>query len=456
MLTIYNTLTRKKEAFKPINDKLVGLYACGPTVYDYAHIGNLRSYIFSDLIKRTLKSLGFEVNLVMNITDVDDKTIKRSQDEHKSLKELTEFYTQAFLDDLNKFNIEVPDKLPKATNEILEMVKLIKILLDKGVAYKVESGDIYFDISKDPNYGQLAQVQTMQLKENAEGRMKKDINTSDEYEKEDVRDFALWKAYRPSDGDVFWETELGKGRPGWHIECSAMSVKYLGQPFDIHIGGVDLIFPHHTNEMAQSQAAYKKPLANYWLHPEHLLVDNSKMAKSKNNFFTSKDIIDKGISPIAFKYLVLSTHYRSKLNFTWESLMGAQNALNNLYTEISIYEPAKKGLLEFEAAFNAAIEDDLNTAKALGIVWDMVKSENDSGEKLASLLKFDEILGLKIKEVWEAAKLIPDTVNNLMKEREAARQSKDFQKSDELRVAIESNGYIVEDSPDGSKLFKKF
>jgi cysteinyl-tRNA synthetase len=443
MLTLYNSLNKKKEEFKPMTPGVVGLYTCGPTAYDYAHIGNLRSYIFTDVLNRALRSEGLEVNSVMNITDVDDKTIKRSQEENKSLKELTEFYTAAFLEDLKNINAIIPSKLPKATEEIEGMVDLIKLLLDKGFAYKTDNGDIYFDISKDEHYGELAQVDFAQLKQNAEGR----LSDADEYEKEDIRDFALWKAYDDADGEVFWETELGKGRPGWHIECSVMSTKYLGQPFDIHTGGVDLMFPHHTNEIAQSQAASGKPLANYWLHPEHLLVENTKMSKSKNNFYTSKDIIDKGFSFLAF---------RSKLNFTWESMQGAQNALNNLYKEVSIFSEPKSGILEYEKDFQDAIDDDLNTAKALAVVWDMLKSDNDSGDKLASLLKFDEVLGLKIKEVWDAAILVPDTVRKLAQERDQARIDKDFSRSDELRVAIESNGFLVEDTPDGTKLKKKY
>ncbi|MBX4187532.1 MAG: cysteine--tRNA ligase [Candidatus Doudnabacteria bacterium] len=452
MLTLHNTLTREKEEFIPIAPNTVGLYSCGPTVYDYAHIGNLRSYIYADLLHRALKVNNYQVNFVMNITDVDDKTIRKSQSEKIPLKEITEKYTKFFLEDLNRVNILIPEKLPKATEEISGIVELIKILLEKGVAYKTKDGDIYFAISKYPNYGKLAQVDLSNLKQNAGGR----LNNADEYEKEDARDFALWKAYQPEDGDVFWETELGKGRPGWHVECSVMSAKYLGQPFDIHMGGVDLIFPHHTNEIAQSEAAYDKPLANYWIHSEHLLVDEEKMAKSKNNFYTSKDILDHGNDLMGFRYLIVSSNYRSKLNFTWESLKGAQNALNNLYTQISIYDPAKNGLPEFERQFMAAVNDDLNTPKALAVVWDMINSDEDSGEKLASLFKFDQVLGLKIKEVWEAAKAVPDTVLELAKQRDQARNEKDFAKSDELRIAIESNGFLVEDSPDGTKLKKKF
>lgn len=428
------------------------MYTCGPTAYDYAHIGNLRSYIYADLLRRALIMNGFEVTFVMNVTDVDDKTIARSQQEHKTISELTNFYTKTFLDDLERINVPKPDKLPKATEEIEGMVELIKILLQKGFAYRTERGDYYFSIAKFKNYGKLAQVDLSNLKENAEGR----LDRADEYEKDNVRDFALWKAYSAEDGDVFWETELGKGRPGWHIECSVMSAKYLGQPFDIHAGGVDLIFPHHTNEIAQSEAAYGKPLANYWMHSEHLLVDNSKMAKSKNNFYTSQDVINQGFNMLAFRYLMLSSHYRSKLNFTWESLRGAKNALNNLYTEISAYNPAKNVLMEFESAFEQAINDDLNSAKALAVVWDLIHSEHDTGDKLASLLKFDQILGLNLRSAWEEAVNLPDEIKAIKTDRDQARGKKDYTRSDALRDELEAKGYIVEDTANGTLLKKKY
>ncbi len=450
-MKLFNTLSRSKEDFTPIDSNQVGLYTCGPTVYDYVHIGNLRSYIFSDLLVRALRASGYTVKHVMNITDIDDKTIKRSQEEKKPLSEVTERYTKFFLDDLKSINAIQPDVMPKATGEIDGMVELVKILLDKGMAYKAENGDIYFDISALPDYGKLAQLDAEGLKQNAEGR----LNNADEYEKDDARDFALWKAYSPADGNVFWETEIGKGRPGWHIECSVMSSKYLGQPFDLHVGGVDLIFPHHTNEIAQSEGAYGKPLAHYWMHPEHLLVDNTKMAKSKKNFFTSRDILDKGFEMMAFRYLIVSSHYRSKLNFTWDSLQGAQNALTKLYQDISVYDEPASGLPDFEQAFSEAINDDLNTAKALGIMWDLVKSNAPSGDKLASLLKFDEVFGLNIKQNWEAARAIPESVQALAKARDEARVAKDFAKSDELRKQIEAAGYIAEDSPSGTRLKKK-
>jgi len=446
MISLFNTLTRKKEEFRPILPGHAGLYSCGPTVYDYAHIGNLRSYLFSDILRRTLAANGLKVKFVMNITDVDDKTIRKSKAEGKPLKEVTEFYTTIFLEDLARLNIAAPDVLPKATDEIPGMVDMVKILLDKGVAYKTDSGDIYFDISKSENYGRLAHLDFSQLKQNADGRLDK----ADEYEKEDARDFALWKAYAPDDGDVFWETDVGKGRPGWHIECSVMSTRHLGQPFDLHAGAVDLIFPHHTNEIAQSEATSGKPLANYWVHPEHLLVDNAKMSKSKANFYTSKDVLDKGLSMMAFRYLILSTHYRSKLNFTWDSLQASQNALSSLYQELSALPDGGTALARPAADFMQVVNDDLNTAKGLAILWGVLGSSATPADKLATLLKFDEILGLGLKQSWESASKLPDDVQRMVTERNQARTGKDFAKSDELRLGLESNGYIVEDSAAGT------
>ena len=451
-MKLYNSLTHKIEEFQPINSSYVGVYSCGPTVYDHLHIGNLRSFIFSDLLIRLLKLNGYQTIYVMNVTDVDDKTIKRSQTENKTLNEVTEFYTQIFLEDLKRINNLLPDKLPKATEEIAGMVELTKTLLDKGFAYKSKTGDIYFDISKFESYGKLAQIDLNKFKQNAEGR----LSDADEYEKEDVRDFALWKVHEESDGTVFWETELGKGRPGWHIECSVMSSKYLGQPFDIHTGGVDLIFPHHTNEIAQSEAAYGKPLANYWLHSEHLLVDNSKMSKSKKNFFTSKDILERGFDLMAFRYFTLIAHYRSKLNFSWEGLKSSHNALSNLYQTISAFDKPGNLIEDSVKEFNEYINNDFDTPNAIAAMWKMLASANPNEDKLATLFKFDEFLGLRLKEVWEASKIIPDVVKKLAEEREIARQNKDFSKSDDLRKAIEANGYLVDDTAQGVKIKKKF
>ncbi|MBI5732080.1 MAG: cysteine--tRNA ligase, partial [Candidatus Magasanikbacteria bacterium] len=323
MLKLFNTLTRRLEKFKPLQDKKVGLYTCGPTVYDFAHLGNLRTYIFEDILKRVLLAQGYQVKQVMNLTDVDDKTIKAARESGKALKEITDFYAGAFKKDIKKLNIIFPDKFAPATGYIKEMTTAIQNLLRKGVAYK-KGGSVYFSIRKFKPYGRLARLDKEGLKAGAR------VET-DEYEKENPADFALWKAWSPSDGKIFWKTALGKGRPGWHIECSTISAKELGQPFDIHAGAVDLIFPHHENEIAQAEAISGKKFANFWLHGEHLLAEGQKMAKSLNNFYTLRDLEQKGFNPLAFRYLALTSHYRSQLNFTWDSLKAAANALNSLY-----------------------------------------------------------------------------------------------------------------------------
>ncbi|MEK7481885.1 MAG: cysteine--tRNA ligase, partial [Patescibacteria group bacterium] len=317
MIKFFNTLTRKKQIFKPLYDKRVGLYTCGPTVYDYAHLGNLRTYIFEDILRRTLKYNGYKIKQVMNITDVEDKIIGKMRQENKKLPEITEPYTKIFFGDLKKLNIEKAEVYPKATGHIKEMIVLIKKLMAKKIAYQGEDGSIYFNIAKFKNYGRLSQLKKRELKTGVR-------IFADEYNKEQAQDFVLWKAKKI--GELFWPSPFGEGRPGWHIECSAMSVKYLGKTLDIHAGAVDLIFPHHENEIAQSEAAFGKKFANFWLHAEHLLVNGQKMAKSLNNFYTLRDLENKNLprsdakhllrrfNPLAFRYLALTSHYRSKLN----------------------------------------------------------------------------------------------------------------------------------------------
>jgi len=329
-LKLFNTLGRRWEVFTPIDASEVKIYSCGPTVYDYPHLGNYRAYLAADILKRALIYNGYKVKQVMNITDVDDKTIKNSQIAGKSLSEFTNFYTQAFFRDRDTLNILPATIYTKASDYIPQMVKLIEELLAKNYAYKTAEGNVYFSIQSYAEYGQLAQVKPGNLETNAAGR----LNLNDEYEKESVQDFALWKAWTPEDGEVYWETSLGKGRPGWHIECSAMSMENLGQHFDIHTGGVDNIFPHHENEIAQSQCATGHQFVNYWLHNEWLLVEGKKMAKSADNFYTLRDILEKGYSPLAYRYLTLTTHYRKPLNFTWESLSAAQTALTRLQDKL--------------------------------------------------------------------------------------------------------------------------
>ncbi|MEK7105021.1 MAG: cysteine--tRNA ligase, partial [Patescibacteria group bacterium] len=319
-------MTREKEDFSPIDSKEVRMYTCGPTVYNYPHIGNYRAYIFADTLKRVLMYEGFNVKHIMNLTDIDDKTILGSQKEEKTLKKFTEFYTQEFLKDIKSLNILNPTKFTKATDYIEQMVGIIKKLMKNKLAYKSADNSIYFNIKKFKNYGKLSHLVLENQKENASGRIK-----TDEYEKDNAQDFALWKAWDKKDGEVFWETELGKGRPGWHIECSAMSMSNLGEQIDIHTGGVDNIFPHHENEIAQSEGATGKQFVKYWMHNEWVLVDQKKMAKSFNNFYTLKDITDRKIDPIAYRFWLLMANYRTRVNFVWEALEGSEIALKRLY-----------------------------------------------------------------------------------------------------------------------------
>ncbi|MCX6751765.1 MAG: cysteine--tRNA ligase [Candidatus Nomurabacteria bacterium] len=448
-LKFYNTLTREKEDFSPIDSKEVRMYTCGPTVYNYPHIGNYRAYIFADILKRVLVYEGFNVKHIMNLTDIDDKTILNSQKEGKTLKEFTEFYTQEFFKDIKSLNILNPTKFTKATDYIDQMVSIIKKLMENGLAYKSADNSIYFDIKKFKNYGKLSHLVLENQKENASGRIK-----TDEYEKDNVQDFALWKAWDKKDGDVFWETEIGKGRPGWHIECSAMSMTNLGEQIDIHTGGVDNIFPHHENEIAQSEGATGKEFVKYWMHNEWVLVDQKKMAKSFNNFYTLKDITDRKIDPIAYRFWLLMANYRTRVNFVWEALEGSEIALKRLY---KLYMELGKDIGEistkYQQKFKEYLEDDLDTPRALSLLWDVIKDENLSpADKKATILDFDKVLGLGFENLKEEK--IPKEIIKLAEEREEVRKNKDFKKSDELRDKINSLGYEIKDSSDGYKINK--
>ncbi|MDD3773871.1 MAG: cysteine--tRNA ligase [Patescibacteria group bacterium] len=448
MLKFFNTLKHKVEDFKPIKNGEVGMYICGPTVYNFSHIGNLRTYIFEDIVRRVLELAGFEVSEIMNITDVEDKLIKKSRGDKEKLKEITQKYEEAFLKDAGELNIEKPQKITRATDYIEKMVVLIKILIEKGIAYKASDNSIYFSIAKFKDYGKLSGLDKNNLKIGARV-------DQDEYKKENPSDFVLWKAWSENDGDIFWETELGKGRPGWHIECSAMSQEKLGETFDIHAGGVDLIFPHHENEIAQSEGATDKPLANYWLHSEHLLVDNAKMSKSKDNFYTLEDLREKGYDPLDFRYLCLLAHYKTKLNFTWESLKSAQDARNrliNIYAglEIGDEELSEEDLKEFkDILFN-----NFDTPKLLAKIWEILRDTNINGSKKAAILKYwdDNLLALNLtnQEI-----IVPKEVQLLVEERGEARANKNWQKSDELRDKIEKLGFVIEDLESGTKIKKR-
>ncbi len=451
VIKLYNTLTRKKDIFKPIGDNSVKMYVCGPTIYDYVHIGNLRAYVFADLLRRTLEINKYKIKEIMNLTDVDDKTIKKSQSEKKNLRTFTEIYEKAFIEDMKKMNIEKPEVMPRATEHIKEMVALIKKLLDKGFAYKTDDG-IYFKVSKFKNYGKLSGINIKELRVGASERILKD-----EYEKENVNDFALWKFYDEKDGDVFWETEIGKGRPGWHIECSAMSMKYLGESFDIHAGGTDLIFPHHENEIAQSEAATNKKFVNYWMHNEWILVDGKKMSKSLGNFYKLNDVIGKKYSAMDLRYFFLSKSYRQQLNFTWGNMESAKNSLDRLMNIIlDLNKNQKKNKKNIESAkkeFLKIINDDLNSPKALSYLWDILRDEKlDDSEKYELALEFDKVFGLNLGK--EEKIKIPEEIKKLAEEREKARNGKDWKKSDELREKIKNKGWQINDTKEGYSIKK--
>ena len=442
-LKLYNTLTRKKEVFKPINKDYVGIYSCGPTVYNYAHIGNLRTYLFNDFLKRSLIFLEFKPKHIMNITDVDDKTIKASNKAGISLKEFTRKYEQIFFDDLKELNIIKPDYVLRATESIKEMVELIKSLIKKGYAYKTSDG-IYFSISKFKSYGKLAKLE--------KAKKSKERIANDEYDKENARDFALWKFWTSEDGDNFWETEIGKGRPGWHIECSAMSMKILGNPFDIHTGAIDLIFPHHTNEIAQSKCATGKQFVKYWLHGGFLSMKDEKMSKSLGNVLYLKDLENKGFSPIDYRYMCLTTHYRAQLIFSIENLENAKNAyrrLKNICENLNGDGKINKKYLE---EFKSAIEDDLNLPEALQVLWKLLRDEKADG-KYETLKEIDKVFGLKLLEKEKIN--IPSEVKRLVDARESARKNKDWKLADELRNKINKLWYVVSDTEEGAVVSEK-
>ncbi|MCX6754835.1 MAG: cysteine--tRNA ligase [Candidatus Nomurabacteria bacterium] len=448
-LVIFNTLSREKEVFIPIQTNKVGLYTCGPTVYNHLHIGNWRAYIFTDLLKRYLKYSDYSVNHIMNITDVEDKIIREVQAQNRTLKELTEFYTDEFYKDRDLLNIMPADNYTKATDYINEMVALVQKLEEKGFAYKTSDGSVYFDIHKDKEYGKLSHFNLSDLKENADNRLKKD-----EYEKENAQDFALWKSYDSTDGEVFWETALGKGRPGWHIECSAMSMSQLGESFDIHTGGVDNIFPHHENEIAQSECATGKSFAKYFMHNEHLLVDGQKMSKSLGNFYTLEDLIKKNIDPIAFRLWLYTSNYSTRTNFTLEAVTGSQTALLRL-REAVLALGTDTGAINtsYKTRFMEYLDNNLDSPQALALVWELLKDTSlSNADKKATILDFDRVLGFNLGEI--KIEIIPENIKALAFEREKARADKDWSKSDELRKEINSLGYEIKDTETGTKISK--
>ena len=445
-MRIYNTLSKQIEDFQPNNPPAVTMYTCGPTVYDHMHIGNLRTFLFSDILQRTLEYNGFEVKSVENITDIDDKIIKKAKEKELTISQISEEYTKYFFEDIQKLNIRKTSFQPKATEYVKKMIEYVQDLVRKGFAYVEEDGSVYFDISKFPNYGKLSGVEKRELKTGTRV-------LSDEYSKEDIQDFALWKSV--GEEEVGFDSPWGKGRPGWHIECSVMSQSILGNKIDLHLGGIDLIFPHHENEIAQSEAKTgESPFVKYWVHGAHILVNGKKMSKSLHNFFTLSELEKQEFEPLALRYLYLQTHYRQETNFTFEGLEGAQNALNNLREELSTWDKPEIGCAEFEERFLDAINDDLNTAKALAVVWELVKSDYPTSAKAESLFKFDKILGLNLAEVKKKTAIgeVSEEVLMLVKERESLRKEKRYHMADQLRHKIKKLGYDLEDKNGKTKL----
>ncbi len=464
MLRLYNSLTRKIEEFKPIKAGEVGYYSCGPTVYDYAHIGHARTYIFADILQRVLEMDGYKVKRVMNITDVghltsdsdtgEDKMEKGAKKEGRSVWAIAKFYTDDFFRMTEKLNIKKPEYVTRATDYIKEMIDLVKQLEEKGFTYKIADG-IYFDTAKFPAYGILTGMTFVVLQKALKAGARVELVSG----KKNVTDFALWKLTPPGvKRQMEWSSPWGRGFPGWHIECSAMSMKILGDSFDIHTGGIDHIPIHHTNEIAQSEAASGKKFVNYWLHGQHLLVEGEKMSKSLGNFYRLKDIVDKGYGPLSLRYLFLTANYRSSMNFTWKALSAAQTALKNLYIQAAQLNEQSGQELEsreisgeeagrLKSKFIEAVNDDLNMPKALAIVWDTLKSDVRKSEKYGLLLDFDNVLGLGLGSAVVEEVEIPREIQELVEKRAKFREEKKFAESDKLRKEIENRGYTVEDTP---------
>jgi cysteinyl-tRNA synthetase len=470
MITLYNTLSRKKESLKPIHPDWVGLYTCGPTVYNFAHIGNLRTYIFEDVLERTLRFDGHAVRRVMNITDVghltgdtdagDDKLETAAETQKKSVEEIAKFYTDAFFEDLAKLNIIKPDIVAPASAYVREQIALVQILLEKGFAYDTPKA-VYFNVTAFPDYGALS---GQSLAEKMTGAREEVVVDDD---KRNPADFALWFKLEGKFKKhlLHWPSPWGEGFPGWHIECSAIARHFLGQPFDIHAGGIDLVGTHHTNEIAQSEAAYDVPLAHMWMHGEHLLIDNGKMAKSEGNFLTLTELEAKGYHPLVYRYLVLGAHYRTRLNFTWESLDAARNgierlyeAVNDLYGESASTKSPKKSLEQYVAEFRAAMDDDLNTPQALAILHEMLADGGNPKEKLTLVKQCDTVLGLGLEDAMADASVAENDpkIAEMARIYADLRGNKQFIQSDALRKEIEALGYSIRDTKDGSRIRKRF
>ena len=466
MLRLHNTETRTKEPITASDGKRVRLYTCGPTVYHYAHIGNLRTYVFEDLLRRTIHYFGMPVLHIMNITDVDDKTITGAREKGVPLSTFTETFREAFIRDLHTLNILPADTLANATDHIDDMIEMIQILLDKGIAYKAKDGSIFYRINAFPSYGRLSHLHIDELQAGASERV-----DTDEYDKENLSDFVLWKAYdKARDGDVVWESPFGRGRPGWHIECSAMATKLLGPSIDLHCGGVDNIFPHHDNEIAQSEACFGCCFARHWAHAEHLIVDGRKMSKSLGNFYQLSDLLDKGYTGVEVRYLLLSVHYRTQLNFTLKGLDAARHSIQRLSDFIhrlrTIKTDTDRGYVpalldKTKKAFDDALADDLNISVALAALFDLVREGNTlidrkdiSAKEAALVLDFltDINQVVAVIPLAEQELVIPLEVQEAFDKRNAARQVKNWAEADAQRDFIHSQGFLIEDTSDGPQL----
>ena len=469
-MRFYNTLGRNMQDFQPIEEKVAKMYTCGPTVYNYAHIGNFRAYLFEDLLRRSLEYHGYKVTQVMNLTDVDDKTIRDSRAAGLKLQDFTRKYKDAFFEDLRTLRIEPAEHYPEATTHIPEMIEMIRILFEKGFDYKSEDGSVYFSIAKFKDYGKLAKIDMEQQRSGVR------IN-NDEYDKDSVADFALWKAWSESDGDVKWDSPWGPGRPGWHLECSAMSMKYLGRTFDIHTGGIDNMFPHHEDEIAQSEAANSCKFVNYWLHCEHLTIDKKKMSKSLGNFYTLRDLLNKGYSGKEVRWALIGTHYRSKLNFNLGLCDQARSTLKKFADFFGRLKALPQGTAGKEEAaglaadadkkFADAIGDDLNIAEALSAVFTLERAVNTAlasnsfqseagGVILEQFRRFDRVLAVFDVDAAasEEAEDVPAGIMALAQKRIEARKAKDFKTADEIRDSLKAQGWVIIDTPQGMKVKK--
>ncbi len=459
-LQFFNSLKREKEIFQPIEKGKVGLYTCGPTVYDYAHIGNFRTFMFEDLLKRWLLHLRYDVKHVMNITDVDDKTIKKAKQMKVSLSRITDKYTQYFMEDLTWLKMIPADIYPTATESIPKMISMIERLLEKGFAYREDDGSVYFNISSFPNYGKLTQI-------NISAQRTGDRVMEDEYDKDAPQDFALWKGWKEEDGEVVWDAPWGRGRPGWHIECSAMSSESLGDHFDIHCGGVDNMFPHHENEIAQSQCATDQPFVNFWLHSEFLMVDGGKMSKSLGNFYRISALKELGFTAENIRYQLLAGHYRSKITFSIDKKHEGDKVVQRLsdfynrLQKMNANESSTGSLPEAYSKFRDRMNDDLDSPQALAVFFDWMKTVNgkidknlitdsDLGEAWEFLVAFDSVFGFIRNQDFE----IPDKINLLLNKRQKARDEENWIESDLIREHLKEKGWIIDDTPDGQYLKK--